>query len=266
MAKQMRASARRRTVSRKAAAAVPKTGLKTSASRTANAVAASRAVFTPETLDYARHRYEQTDASLADIAVDLRIHLSTVRKLAKREGWSRYVRPPRKLPAAVRLALQASELEAQASGAAVTTIRPSSDTEKSLGDGIQPQADEKSGTVGARTAMSGLADTVARLYRAVLDELAAVETLRAQLKREPQSRHGAEHTARTLSSLTETLQKLQRLQCAVSPTGSYDDDMPADIDEFRRELARRIEAFVAGRPDPGDAGGSVPSSLDVASR
>jgi hypothetical protein len=210
-------------------------------------------------LAYARQLYEQTDASLADIAVDLRIHLTTVRKLANREGWSRYVRPPRKLPAAVRLAMQASELEAQASGAAVTTIRPSSDTGKSLGDGIQPQADENGGAVGASTAMSGLADTVARLYRAVLDELAAVETLRAQLKREPQSRHGAEHTARTLS-------KLQRLQCTVSPTGSYDDDMPADIDEFRRELARRIEAFVAGRPDPGDAGGSVPSSLDVASR
>ena len=112
--------------------------------------------------------------------------------------------------------------------------------------------------------MPELTDTVARLYRAVLEELAAVEALRAQLRREPQSRHGAERTARTLSSLTETLQKLQRLQCAVPQPGSHDDDVPADIDEFRTELARRIETFVASRSDPGTGAGPVAASLDPA--
>jgi hypothetical protein len=87
-----------------------------------------------------------------------------------------------------------------------------------------------------------------------LEELAAVEALRTQLKQKPQSRLDAERIARTLSSLTETLQKLQRLECTVPQTGSYDDDMPADIDEFRRELARRIDAFVASRAEPGDGG------------
>jgi hypothetical protein len=115
-------------------------------------------------------------------------------------------------------------------------------------------------------AIPQLADTIERLYRAVLEELAAVETLRAQLKREPQSPQDAERTARTLSSLTETLQKLQRLQCAFPQSGSYDDDLPADIDEFRRELARRIETFVTSRADPGDGGGFSAPSLDAAAR
>ena len=79
--------------------------------------------------------------------------------------------------------------------------------------------------------MPAIGDTVERLYRAVRDELTAVESLRARLKSEPQDQD-AERTARTLSSLTETLQKLQRLKCAVPNTGSQDDDLPADIDEF----------------------------------
>jgi len=94
-----------------------------------------------------------------------------------------------------------------------------------------------------QSAMPAVGDTVERLYRAVLAEL-AVENLRAQLKREPQGTQDAERTVRTLSSLTETLQKLQRLKSAVPNTGSQDDDLPADIDEFCKELARRIEAFV----------------------
>ena len=100
-------------------------------------------------------------------------------------------------------------------------------------------------------------DLVARLRRAVLNELTVVESLRERLKNEPQGRVAAERTARTLSTLTDTLQKLQHLQCAIPASGS-DYDMPADIDEFRRDLARRIDAFVASRTDAGD--GERPTS------
>jgi len=94
-----------------------------------------------------------------------------------------------------------------------------------------------------------LADTVARLHRAILDELAVVETLHANLNGRPQAAAGAARTARTLSSLTATLQKLQSLQRAPANPGPDHDDMPADIDEFRNELARRIDTFVASRAD-----------------
>lgn len=115
--------------------------------------------------------------------------------------------------------------------------------------------DESSGMgIGRGPAMPPAVGTIERLHRAVVEELAAVEALRTQLKQKPQSRLDAERIARTLSSLTETLQKLQRLECTVPQTGPYDDDIPADIDEFRRELARRIDAFVASRAEPGDGG------------
>jgi hypothetical protein len=105
-------------------------------------------------------------------------------------------------------------------------------------------------------------NTILRLRRAVLEELRAVEAMRAKLKRNPVD---AERTARTLSSLTETLQKLQRLQCTLPETElKDDDDMPADIDEFRNELARRINAFVDSRIGESDAEGAVAPRLDPA--
>jgi hypothetical protein len=106
-------------------------------------------------------------------------------------------------------------------------------------------------------------DTILRLHRAVLEELRAVEAMRGKLERKPQSPADAERTARTLSSLTETLQKLQRLQGTLPETEiNDDDDMPADIDEFRNELARRINAFVDSRTGSDDVEGTAVPPLD----
>ena len=101
---------------------------------------------------------------------------------------------------------------------------------------------------------------IERLERAVLAELATVEAMRASLGPLPQRWTDAERTARTLSLLTQTLQHLQRLRAGGargvrSHHDNYDDDMPEDIDAFRYELARRIDAFVASRTGAGGAGG-----------
>ena len=94
--------------------------------------------------------------------------------------------------------------------------------------------------------------TIDRLEAAVLKELATVETMRANLRAEPRRPADAERTARTLSVLTETLAKLRRMRLAAQPQqDNAHDDMPADIDEFRNELARRIDALVASEPDEG---------------
>jgi hypothetical protein len=93
-----------------------------------------------------------------------------------------------------------------------------------------------------------------RLEAAVLKELTTVETMRASLGAEPLRPTDAERTARTLSTLTETLAKLRRLRLGAQPQPDLTDDIP-DIDAFRLDLARRIDLFVASRTDAGHGDG-----------
>jgi transposase-like protein len=195
--------------------------------------------YTPELLANGRRRYEQTDESVSAIAADFGIHHYSLIRLAQREGWVRHERPQRALPRAARLLAQAEALEAQAP------------------QELAPGGAQARPGWGAEEIAAPLSGTIERLYRAVLDELATVEAMHARRGTLPERPVDAVRTAQTLSSLTETLQKLQRLRCAVPFSGSDDDDMPADIDEFRNELARQIEAFMESRPDEDDAGGDT---------
>src|SRR6185312_12640243 len=152
--------------------------------------------------------------------------------------------PPRDLLPAAKLLAQAKDLNDPPSAAAAAPIEENTELQ-------QP------GSAEDGPALPAPGDTILRLHRAVLEELGAVEAMRARLKREPQDPADAERTARTLSSLTETLQKLQRLQCTLPETEfKDDDDMPVDIDEFRRELARRIRVFVESRTKRGHVDGA----------
>jgi len=233
--------------------------------------------YTAELLENARFRFEETDEPATSIAADVGVHRNTLRRVSAREGWKRYV-PTRDLSSAARLLVQAKRLKAAGPSQSEEQAEPADHcpeqrtnaSEPSLGSDLRPLREDGDAVATAaeaeEPAMPDLATTIERLHRAVLEELTAVETMRAQLKREPQSSTDAERTARTLSSLTEVLQKLQRLQCALPQTGSEDDDMPVDIDEFRRELARRIEEFVASRTDARDDGPPIASALDAAVR
>jgi hypothetical protein len=214
--------------------------------------------FTPELLAHGRYRYECTEEPRAYIAADLGIHRNTLRGLALREGWKRYVPPARGLLPAVRLLAEAKKLEE----IAPVIGRRRDEQGPSKGENAAPlqpppQDEAELATAGALDGLSHVPAMVERITSAVQEELDAVKTMRAQLKREPQNPQDAERTARTISTLTETLQKLQRMQCSALQTGSDNDDKPADIDEFRRRLARRIDAFVASRTKPSDAAGDA---------
>jgi hypothetical protein len=234
MVKRTRAPTRRSKTRKSSSTRVRRSNVE----RTKKAVEARRSKFSPELEARGRHLFEETDAKLADIAFELGIHKGTVRVVAERRGWKRYVPPPRDVSPATRILVETESLERR---------RETAQT------GPEDGRAQPDGTGGASES-----DLVARLRRAVLNELTVIESLRDRLKNEPQSRVAAERTARTLSTLTDTLQKLQRLQCAVPASGSL-YDIPADIDEFRNELARRIEAFVASRTDEGDAQRAAPS-------
>ena len=200
--------------------------------------------YTPELLANGRYRYERTDESLISIASDFGVHRNTLRALVDREGWVRYKQPPRDLSPAAKLLAQANDLSDPPSAPAGAPIEENTEL-------------QRPGSAENGPALPPPGDTIMRLHRAVLEELGAVEAMRARLKREPQDPTDAERTARTLSSLTETLQKLQRLQCTLPKTElKDDDDMPVDIDEFRRELARRIRVFVESRTERGHVDGA----------
>jgi hypothetical protein len=210
----------------------------------------NRFVYTPELIAHARHLYEHTSTSLAKIAVDLGVHRSTVDRLGNHENWRRYMPPPRDVPATMRLLAEAEALEAGVL---------SNDNDATAAATAPPHPDD--GSDPPPTAR----DIIDRLYRTVVDELATVQAMRAQLGRHPRGAVEAERTARTLWSLTETFQKLQRLQCALPENDpNNDDDMPTDIDEFRNELARRIRIFVQSRTERSDGDGVGAQPLDPA--
>jgi len=197
--------------------------------------------YTSELLENARQRFEETDESLASIAVDLDIHKVTLWRLARRYGWKRHSSPPHDLSSAAKLLLQVKRLE---------------DASLKSADQTAPAQRAAEGQVAGESALPPIEMTVEQMHRTVIAELATVQTMRAAHGREPQSPIDAERTARTLAIHTATLQKLQRMQCAAPQTGPYDDDIPADIDEFRNDLARRIDAFVESETDEEDGGSS----------
>jgi hypothetical protein len=93
---------------------------------------------------------------------------------------------------------------------------------------------------------------VPRLQSAVARVLPAIEATIARLAEGPQRPREMEQAGRALGALTRTLRELNALLSehnARAPCCNCHDDMPEDLDAFREELARRIDAFVASRPE-----------------
>jgi transposase-like protein len=224
--------------------------------------------YTPEFLASLRFRYEQTGQPVRLIARDFGIAERTLFRAAEREGWAR---PPRDLPVGLRALEQAQVLlvteDAGAAGkpreAPGTRDRPE-DTRSLEGapPGLAPDdasrpspplAEPVTGPREARTRWPGDGgetpgpSAIERVERLLESELTAAEAMRAQLRAWPCAPADAERMARTLATLTQTLHALQRLRGGPAADTQRDDDIPTDINEFRRELARRIDALVASR-------------------
>lgn len=101
---------------------------------------------------------------------------------------------------------------------------------------------------------------VARLWRTAERQARDIEERLARSEQEPGER---ERDARVLAVLVKTLRELTALDEAQVETNSQpdaaaadDDAVPRDIDELRRDLARRIDRLRQGRAAgriPGDA-------------
>jgi hypothetical protein len=191
-----------------------------------------RTTLTDEALANMRYRYVETDEPAQSIADSLGINRDTITQSAKRFGWPLRRDRPRELPAALRS----------------TTPAEGTDAALAADDAALDLPDDQA------TAALPLA---LRLEQAVVRELRKVERRRsADGGVRPAE---AERIARTLSALTQTLFKVRALREPGAVIQNEQDDLPAGADDFRRELARRIDAFVASRTDTGLAGAGQPA-------
>jgi hypothetical protein len=130
---------------------------------------------------------------------------------------------------------------------------------------IATRADSIPAEIASRTSASdaGLAGVEAFL----LNRLAAEQAAHARRGGATQESAEGERSARTISILIRALHSLRELRGENShPETPHDDDddMPADIDEFRNKLARRIEAFMESRADDDDAAQAHAARADEA--
>jgi hypothetical protein len=208
-----------------------------------------RNYYTAEFLAEAKRRIEQTLQSTASIARDFGMRHEVLARLVRLHGW---VRPEgslrrRSLSPVMRIAAAVDALVEEHSPAhSCESGNPATDAQASEPGTLGPRVRGDERIEAAPPDLSA----IERFESAVIRELSAVERMRASMRDEPLRPVDAERTARTLSVLTETLAKLRRLRLgsAPQPGPDHDDDIP-DIDAFRLDLARRIEAFVASQPD-----------------
>ncbi len=233
--------------------------------------------YTPELLADCRYRIEQTDESIVSIARDYGVGEKAIRNLMKDEGWTKFPTEQRDLPAAVKLRRRAAALvemaaastpfvPAQAGTQFLTAEQaaPGSPLARGRADEGAPPAQEPHAQLPAIIA-AGIAEALGD----VQNLLAEVRSLRAA-KTPPRTVLDLQRLAQTYATLNGALRDLVSAQEKLAPRdqqpsneGTTDDDLPADPDAFRDELARRIRAFVAGRRSRGDAGADAAAPVDA---
>lgn len=194
-----------------------------------------------------RRDYEHSNRAIVDICAEHGISANTLRDRVRRWGWTpRRVPIPREGPPAMAITPRLDHPPLEGEGQHAIAPQAMSDTPSPV------DADP--------------ASVAPRLQSAVARVLPAIEAIIARLGAQPMPPREVEQTARALGTLTRTLRELNTLlaQQPLSATNAY-DDIPEDLDAFREHLARRIEAFLASRPDEDFGRGAEAASPAITS-
>ncbi|MFO1136504.1 MAG: hypothetical protein U1E30_15105 [Rhodoblastus sp.] len=215
---------------------------------------ATKDKFSADRIARLKHRYEETDQTVAAIARDEGLSERQLHALKRNEGWRARsaIRPAGK---------KASDRKSTAKKSAAKKSTDKKSAAK------QPSA--RQSTAGRPTAEAGRAPaspkprTVSKPPPGVVDTPTLIARIRAQLEgaletaqeRGPEADPDA--TARLMASLTRTLQSLRALEKDTTQDGRRQDDRrddgadapPLDLAELRRELARRIDRLREERGD-----------------
>jgi hypothetical protein len=174
----------------------------------------------PERIAEGKQLYELTETPVPGIAALMGVSPRTLTRRVAEWRWT-----PRSAP---RLTTDRALVAVAPAVAAVKAAPGAAD------DALSP---------AARTAANA-----ARIQKIVTLGLDAVERVLDQVG--PSDQGGAERSARTLAAVARTLQEMAAITqpVEVTPPDETDDDpVPRDIDEFRRELTRRIRNFIDAR-------------------
>ncbi len=179
----------------------------------------------PELLKQLRYEYEETNTPIADLAARADMSKWTFHRCVRDLKWSMRV-PGR---GGVRHSTPLSTFGGKRDAAAAGKTR------------VAPACAEPAPTAANPLDRSALA---ARIQRSIERELDAIERVLDLLQ--PQNGNEAERAARTLAALARTLREVATLDTDPAAEADPDDDAgPRDMEEFRRDLARRMEAIVA---------------------
>ncbi len=199
-------------------------------------MAFAKKTFTPEQIEAARLLYENPQTPLPEVAASLKITRRTLEARIAEWGWPPRAASPR----------NGGRARSKSSGRVARQTHTARKQPKSK---ARPQPD------AAKRPRSSRETLAVRVQRVVERELDAIDSILSVLGAADSAE--AERSARTLASLARALKEVMRLAAPEqAPDPDEDDPMPRDLDEFRRELARRIEALAAEAEGqaPGDGG------------
>lgn len=200
-------------------------------------MAFEKKTFAPDAIANARRLYEHTKTPLGQVAAALGITRGTLAARIIEWGWT-----PR------ATAGSGAKRKTRRARSVRKTRACTSSTEKHK-PSLEPKSPRAAPRVpprdGDRRASPDPEALAARVQRVVERELDAIDRILGTIGAADAAE--AERSARTLASLARALKEVMRLAAPDEPAEPDDDDpMPRDLDEFRRELARRLEALAAG--------------------
>lgn len=196
----------------------------------------------PDLIAEGQRLYERTQTPMRDIAAVMGICRRTLENRIREFNWRRR-----------RVATRPIELLHAARGAAIAAMT----------DGETPETD-------ARPVSSQRRAAIAERIQAVVErEMEAVERVLAVIG--PADLAEAEGGARTLASIARTLREVAALNLPEQEVKDADDanagaEIPRDMDEFRRELARRLHAIIDAQSAGAGGGGDVADAGAVGRR
>ncbi len=177
----------------------------------------AKKVIAPDVLSEARRLYEQTAVPVSDIADMMGLSRTALYNRLPKLGWT--IRRDR-----------------------TATIPERAEGEAALSPAGAVMMD-------AEAAAQQRVIVAQRLMAIVEREMDAIERIVAVLR--PSDSREAEHSARTLASVSRTMRDIALLAKPADEAPTDDDNrdtVPRNIDEFRIALAARIEAIIESRP------------------